>query len=51
MLPDLAHPEPSVLPGLLMVDARQYSAENHRRLSGLSLRAFLAVADLWGLAL
>lgn len=33
-----------------MVDARPYSPENRRRLSGPGLRAFLAVADLWGLS-
>jgi hypothetical protein len=32
-----------------MVDARQFSPENRRRLSGPGLRAFLDIADLWRL--
>jgi hypothetical protein len=44
----LAHID--IAAGPPMLDAARFSPTNRRRLSGPGLRAFLAIADLWGLS-
>jgi hypothetical protein len=42
--------ETLIAAGPPMLDAARFSPANRRRLSGPGLRAFLAIADLWGLS-
>ena len=45
----LAAPIPPLPPGPARLDPARFAPANRRRLSAPGLRAFLAIADLWGL--
>lgn len=42
-------PSPLIPPGAARLDPARFAPANRRRLSAPGLRAFLAIADLWGL--